>query len=229
MDKNEVKIENNMTVKRRDAQKQAYANRILRSAEEIFFEKGFQYSSTEEIAARAGVTKRTLYNHFPSKMALYTGIYQTYLNSLKRKMSQVAKLSLPTDQLILKYFETFYKFSRKNKNFMHLFLLVLKSDKFEESVPYELRNKVGKQIDEMYRIIIEHIKLASKDGKELNIEPQLLLHVVMAIHKGIFIHGEKDQRFNKYNITPDKLFDLFKIVLKEGVIRSSSDISKVTK
>jgi AcrR family transcriptional regulator len=43
---------------------------LLDIAEEVFAEKGFQETTVDEIAARAGVTKPVIYDHFGSKHAL---------------------------------------------------------------------------------------------------------------------------------------------------------------
>jgi AcrR family transcriptional regulator len=45
--------------------------RILETAYQLFYERGFTRISMDEIAARAGITKRTLYNHFDSKDTLF--------------------------------------------------------------------------------------------------------------------------------------------------------------
>jgi len=44
--------------------------RILDTAYQLFYERGFGRISMDAVAARAGVTKRTLYNRFTSKDAL---------------------------------------------------------------------------------------------------------------------------------------------------------------
>lgn len=44
--------------------------RVVEAAEELFYEHGLRSVSVDAIAERAGVTKRTLYNHFESKDAL---------------------------------------------------------------------------------------------------------------------------------------------------------------
>lgn len=44
--------------------------RILRAADELFYRDGIQAVGVDTIAAEAGISKRTLYNHFPSKDAL---------------------------------------------------------------------------------------------------------------------------------------------------------------
>lgn len=43
---------------------------LLASARALFAERGFQATSAADIAAGAGVTERTLFRYFPSKMAL---------------------------------------------------------------------------------------------------------------------------------------------------------------
>lgn len=50
---------------RRDASKTR--DHILRSAYTLFYREGFERTGVDAIAEAAGVTKRTLYNHFPSK------------------------------------------------------------------------------------------------------------------------------------------------------------------
>lgn len=49
-------------------------DRILQAAVELFASRGFQGTTTREVAARAGLTEAGLYRHFPSKEALYEAI-----------------------------------------------------------------------------------------------------------------------------------------------------------
>jgi AcrR family transcriptional regulator len=218
---------NNELATKRGARKLAYRNKILRSAEEIFLEKGFRLTSTDEIASRAGVTKRTLYKYFPSKLALYVGMYDDYLCALHREISKISKLTLPSDQLLFRYFDVFFKFTKKNERFMRLFYWVSDAHEFDGNIPDELKNKINEHTRETEKIVEDHLKRVFKDGKVINIQPRLLINVIEAINKGIFIHANKEQRFRAIvDISPETLFDLFKIILKGGVIRSSPNLSK---
>ncbi len=49
---------------------EATAAKIITAAEALFYEHGLRSVGVDAIAERAGVTKRTLYNHFQSKDAL---------------------------------------------------------------------------------------------------------------------------------------------------------------
>src|SRR5215472_5665414 len=47
---------------------------LLETALEIFARKGFEGTTTKEIAAAAGVIEAIIFRHFPSKQALYTAV-----------------------------------------------------------------------------------------------------------------------------------------------------------
>ena len=46
------------------------AERILAAADKLFYAQGIRAVGVDTVAAEAGVSKRTLYNHYPSKDAL---------------------------------------------------------------------------------------------------------------------------------------------------------------
>ncbi len=54
----------------REKQRQEREELILRAAEEVLLEKGYHSTSIDEIAARVGIAKGTVYLHFASKEAL---------------------------------------------------------------------------------------------------------------------------------------------------------------
>lgn len=55
--------------------------RILLAAHQEFLNCGFR-ASMEQVAARAGVAKQTLYNHFPNKQSLFAEVIRTKLSPL---------------------------------------------------------------------------------------------------------------------------------------------------
>jgi AcrR family transcriptional regulator len=54
------------------AEKPGMKERILETADRLFYLEGIRAIGVDTIAARIGISKRTLYNHFPSKDALIT-------------------------------------------------------------------------------------------------------------------------------------------------------------
>jgi len=56
---------------------------VIEAAIDEFRASGFDATSMDRIAARAGVSKRTVYNHFPSKEALFAAILQQLWDASK--------------------------------------------------------------------------------------------------------------------------------------------------
>ena len=59
---------------RRERRKQARPGELLDAALDLFVEKGFAATRSEEVAARAGVSKGTLFLYFPSKEELFKAV-----------------------------------------------------------------------------------------------------------------------------------------------------------
>jgi AcrR family transcriptional regulator len=82
------------------------AELILDMTEEVLVEKGYQNALIDEIAARAGVAKGTLYQHFPSKEDLIFALFERHFALFEQTVTQTAASSLTaSDKLahILRY------------------------------------------------------------------------------------------------------------------------------
>ncbi len=60
---------------------------IIAAAQEEFKEKGFLGASMDSLAKRAEVSKRTVYNHFPSKEILFHNIVQQLSDSFSQAIN----------------------------------------------------------------------------------------------------------------------------------------------
>lgn len=56
-------------------------SRLLQAATEVFIDEGYR-ASIERVAARAGVARQTLYNHFPSKAELFGEVIRQVTDAL---------------------------------------------------------------------------------------------------------------------------------------------------
>ncbi len=74
----------------RQRRKQARPQELLDAAIELFAEKGFAAARTEEVAARAGVSKGTLYLYYPSKEELFKAVVRNKLSSLIAEGEELA-------------------------------------------------------------------------------------------------------------------------------------------
>jgi AcrR family transcriptional regulator len=78
----------------RDAARQAMQERILETTDRLFYGQGIRAVGVDTIAAEIGISKRTLYNYFPSKDALIVA----YLS--RRAVPRAVSDRPPLDQIL---------------------------------------------------------------------------------------------------------------------------------
>ena len=66
----------------KEKQRQEREALILQAAEEVLMERGYHETSIDEIAARVGIAKGTVYLHFPSKEDLVVAIFERDMQQL---------------------------------------------------------------------------------------------------------------------------------------------------
>ncbi len=87
--------------KKRDTSKKRLA--VLDGAVRVFIESGYEASSMDRIAEEAGVSKRTVYNHFASKETLFQEVISAFLAERdQRKPIQYAR-ELPLKEQLRRF------------------------------------------------------------------------------------------------------------------------------
>ena len=78
-------------------QKPEMKERILETADKLFYLQGIRAIGVDTIAAEIGISKRTLYNHFPSKDALITAyLERRFVQPRPPTSRRPSKFSLPS-------------------------------------------------------------------------------------------------------------------------------------
>ncbi|WP_374672986.1 TetR/AcrR family transcriptional regulator [Ideonella sp.] len=86
----------------RQRRKEARPSELLDAALALFVEKGFAATRAEEVAARAGVSKGTLYLYFPSKEELLKAVIgHTLMADIARGAEKLAQADGPSADLLV--------------------------------------------------------------------------------------------------------------------------------
>jgi AcrR family transcriptional regulator len=88
--------------------KQTMKERILETADKLFYLQGIRAVGVDTIAAEIGISKRTLYNHFPSKDALIAAYLQ------RRFVQPRASDKPPAEQILATFDSLERRFSSKD-------------------------------------------------------------------------------------------------------------------
>ncbi|MEO6032805.1 MAG: TetR/AcrR family transcriptional regulator [Burkholderiaceae bacterium] len=94
----------------RQRRKQARPQELLDAALDLFVEKGFAATRSEEVAARAGVAKGTLYLYYPSKEDLLKAVVRENLSTVIAEGAALAgEFSGTTRELLVLLMQTWWE------------------------------------------------------------------------------------------------------------------------
>lgn len=83
---------------------------LLEVARRAFGKRGFHAVSMESVARQAGVTKPTLYDHFPSKKELYLALLDADLSGLHDRVTRALRSPIGNRERIRASFQAYFDF-----------------------------------------------------------------------------------------------------------------------
>lgn len=181
----------NIKAERREKERQDRKKSILKAAREIFFRKGFMDSTVEEIAAKCGLAKGTIYLYFKSKEDIYVSIMAEGLNLLKKDMEKVSGLDLRSDRLIGVLVHGYYDFYKRNKKYFRMMFLSSQPD-VRSSVSEGLLNNSIAVGNDCIQIVSDVIKKGVADGLFRKVDHWAAANILWAMVNGIIMSYEED-------------------------------------
>jgi len=133
---------------------------VLQAASEEFLSRGFYGTSMDRVAEAAGVSKRTVYDHFPSKDHLFQAIVDEILNRVDEMAVHEYSKEKPLDEQLLAIGNTFAE-TITGREFMKLSKVVIAC--FIQS-PDWAQNTM-KAYSRLRRDMIAFLKAAKKEGR----------------------------------------------------------------
>ncbi|WP_299010582.1 TetR/AcrR family transcriptional regulator [uncultured Shewanella sp.] len=152
---------------------------ILDAAMEEFQHKGFKATSMDDIALHASVSKRTVYNHFPSKETLFHAITTRMLMLFYTEETIVFSDVMPLEEQLIELAENEIKLLT-----LPTFIAMAKVI-FAESIhsPHLVQNAV-KEFDEKGSPLISWFEAAAKQGAIKTQVPQQVAMQFVSVIKG---------------------------------------------
>jgi len=110
---------------------------ILNAAEQEFAEKGIYGTRVDEIAAKANVNKRMIYQYYGNKAELYKTVLVTVYSRLSIREVNVLSEEMECTDAIKKIISLYFDFLRNNPTYVSLILWEnLNKGKFIESIDF---------------------------------------------------------------------------------------------
>lgn len=203
---------------RRIRERKTRVQEIQKAAKEIFFQKGYQNSTVEEIAQRADISKGTIYLYFKNKNDLYVSLILPVTEKLNEdlkafELNITQRRPKTCADLIRGFYEVFYKAYLYDSDALRVFQAFQLGNLFRgmsEEI-YKEFLKYGKENFKMMRRICSK---AIKIGLIANTEPVKLVDVLWASFLGIIQVEEAKLWFTKKNHISDTLEYSFSLISK---------------
>lgn len=106
---------------RKEREKEQRREEIINAAQKIFFEKGLQNATMDEIAEAAELSKGTLYLYYGSKEDLYLAVMLRGFDLLSEMCRESIAKAPSTVEALWRLGLTYYEFSQKHGNFFRMF------------------------------------------------------------------------------------------------------------
>lgn len=132
---------------------------LLDSAQQLFFEKGYQKTSVNDIIEKVGVAKGTFYHYFKAKSDLLDKLVERFTESIHVEMKKLVKR---TDLNALEKMNGFFALGRtfkaRNIELMKLLLTALYNEENLVMRHRMIRNRIKLTLPEFVKIIEQGIK-----------------------------------------------------------------------
>jgi AcrR family transcriptional regulator len=139
----------------RQRRKEARPAEIMAAALDVFVERGFAATKLDDVAARAGVSKGTLYLYFASKEELFKAVIQQgILPVLEQGEEMLAQHSGDTASLLCALINHWWEVVGKSKLAGILKLIVSEGGNFPEVARY-FHDNVSQGIDELLGKVLQ--------------------------------------------------------------------------
>ena len=161
---------------------------ILAAATELFGEKGHRGARTAEIAARAGVTERTLFRYFPTKDQLYRRVMfpAVLAATMPRELTETGKLFALDAESFADWHRRVLKLridgARASAPQLRLMLATLMTDETLRKRTIEIWKK------NLWQHAVDTVKRYQKRGKlRTDLKPEAIGRAIISLNLGYII------------------------------------------
>jgi AcrR family transcriptional regulator len=175
------------TAERRAREKAQRRREILHAARQEFFERGFHTPTVDDVAARAEVSKGTIYLYFVSKEEILAHLLLEGLELLLDDMQAAYGVTSQTPECRLESLANAYlTFCQANPNYFRL-IMAFDRGRFEESISSKLYQKVLSKSLQGLNLLAHTIELGKASGTFRTEDPWQSAGTVWAALNGVLV------------------------------------------
>jgi AcrR family transcriptional regulator len=149
---------------RRKKEKENRKNVILKAARKLFFEKGFKSVTVDSIAAKAELSKGSIYLYFDSKEEIYVEILIANNIEFHKTIADIFQKEVPASDLLLEFARIYVDYFLYDTELFRIFMaFMLRADQM--SLTEEQNSNLMRMTNENIRIIGEILQKGYDSGE----------------------------------------------------------------
>lgn len=146
---------------RRNKERLARRNQILKAARKLFFDKGYKSITIDHIARKAELSKGAVYLYFKSKEEIYIQILLADIYKFNQKVAAPLDNQLSASDLLKEFCENYAQFFLVNRELFRIlmtFMIHTDNLKFSDEISRKLIKETNLQTDIIERIFLHGIE-----------------------------------------------------------------------
>lgn len=198
---------------KRQQAKQAKRQKIIEAAEKVFFEKGLQVATMDDVTRQTAFSKATVYSYFASKDELFFTICQRGNEILQKKLQEVTQKQILGVDKVRAIAWSFFEFA---VSYPHYYRFI---SYFVSGSGFAIDEKLEATMLDLDKILEECILVGIKDGSIKPVDAQLVSKCLWAMATGILdLIFQKGDLLQKYrNIEKQSIFQTFFQLLEQSL------------
>lgn len=151
------------TQERKEREKEHRREEILNAAQSVFFGKGLQVATMDEIAQVAELSKGTLYLYYKSKEDLYLAVLIRGMETLYGMFVEAISTDRPTIEQLKSLSETYFEFFNKERNYFRMMNFFLHPE-FHKQVSREMLDACSVENQRTWNLVIDLLEKGVTEG-----------------------------------------------------------------
>jgi TetR/AcrR family transcriptional regulator len=176
------------TTQRRAREKLRRRRSILDAAHSVFFESGFQLATVDDVAARAEVSKGTVYLYFESKETILAHLLLEGLDDLIGVLEEAyaSERDITPGERLRRLAMGYLNFFQTNPHYFRL-IMAFDRGRFQESVPIEIYEQVLARSLRGFHWVVQAVQQGVNQGIFDVAEPRQAAAAVWASLNGVLV------------------------------------------
>lgn len=150
---------------------------ILEAGRELFMTQGYADTSMDQVTAKSGVSKATVYNHFPSKEILFEEAVKTRSEEVFAALPQLDVEHTDPEEMLTHYFHALLSILFSEDGACMCFLLMSEGRRFPENARLIYESGFGRGLEEM----AQYLSRASASGRMNVADPEWAARRLLAV------------------------------------------------